>query len=519
MAEPMITNTLHGRRVIYTVEEKITRENVLTVLNEALTWHLRNLEEIETLYWYRRGVCPILGRKKEIRPEINNKVVVNLADRIVTFKNGYFLTDPVSYIARRGKEEVADKVSEYNEYVYQSGKQIADNRIVDWFHTVGVGALYVEPNKGPDKDTRPVLTNAVDPRSAFVVYSLRPGNKPVMGVNTVVYGDTAWFDVFTEDYVFRCKGASTGQTVTMEVPVALTAMTVESVERNVVGMIPIIEYQYNGQRFGAFENVIQLLDAINILKSDQTNGVELAVQQLCVAWNCQFEEGTTANSIRQSGMLVLRSFGDQKADFKIMDSTLDQTATQRNIDDLYTQVLEIAGVPSSNRTATSTSDNVGAVYLRAGWAAADTACRNTEDLFRESNRRFDEVFLRILKAQKGFDLNASDFEVVFKRNSVDNILVKTQAAINMKNLGFAPEIALSRSGLSSDPITDIEVSKKYMDVIWNPMLMLNNTENPEVQTPGEQVGTEPKSRGDEPQEATDNPRGEGSGHWVRGYWR
>ena len=221
------------------------------------------------------------------------------------------------------------------------------------------------------------------------------------------------------------------------------------------------------------DETITIMDAINLAESNRLDGIEQSVQQLCVAYNCQFEEGTTANSIRQAGMLVLKSVGENKADFKIMDSVLDQTATQTTIDDLYDQMMEKCGVPSSTRDAKSTPDNVGAVYLRSGWAAADTACRVTEDLFRASNRYFDMVFLKILKMKGLLDLEPDEMEIVFIRNHMDNLLVKTQAAMNMKKLGLAPEIWLSRSGLSNDPASDIEKSKStifvYFDDNGNPV--------------------------------------------------
>ena len=150
-----------------------------------------------------------------------------------------------------------------------------------------------------------------------------------------------------------------------------------------------------------------------------------------------------------------------------MSESLDQTQTQTTLDDLYEQMLEKCGVPSSVRDGGSTSDNVGAVYLRSGWAAADTDARNTEDLYRTSNKLFDDVFLRVLK-RRGLigDIDISDFDVTFIRNSMNNLLVKTQAALNMKQLGLAPEIALAKSGLSNDPISDVEASKKYIKAMW-----------------------------------------------------
>ena len=64
-------------------------------------------------------------------------------------------------------------------------------------------------------------------------------------------------------------------------------------------------------------------------------------------------------------------------------------------------------------------------------------------------------------------LNRSDFEIKIVRNDVSNLLVKTQAAMNMKELGFAPALAFERSGLSNDPLNDVEVSREYIEKAWN----------------------------------------------------
>ena len=236
----VISNDLFGRLDIYASSDEITAENVVSELNTALPYHVQNLLQEDFLYWYRRNVQPILNRHKEVRPEILNIVQENHAEEIVAFKNGYFLTQPAFYTARR--EGVQDKVDKLNEFLYRSYKQVADDKVVNWFHTVGKGVLYVEPDRGNDPDT-PIHCYALDPRSAFVVYSLRPGNEPVMGVNMVVSDGSAKFDVFTKDSVYHLTGGATGRLMTSQVnsDFLATAVSVDSVEPNALGMIPIIE--------------------------------------------------------------------------------------------------------------------------------------------------------------------------------------------------------------------------------------------------------------------------------------
>ena len=97
----VVRNDLYGRLDIYATVDDITPENVKEELNSALTYHIKNMMQEEFLYWYRRGIQPILNRTKEIREDILNIVQENHAEEFTAFKNGYFLTAPVTYSARK----------------------------------------------------------------------------------------------------------------------------------------------------------------------------------------------------------------------------------------------------------------------------------------------------------------------------------------------------------------------------------------------------------------------------------
>ena len=99
----VICNDLYGRLDIYATSEDITPENVVAEVNSALVYHLQNLLQEDFLYWYRRNVQPILHRHKDVRPEIMNIVQMSIADQVVAFKNGYFLTQPAFYTARNDR--------------------------------------------------------------------------------------------------------------------------------------------------------------------------------------------------------------------------------------------------------------------------------------------------------------------------------------------------------------------------------------------------------------------------------
>ena len=114
---------LFGRRDIFTAVEDLTEDNVIDEVNSALVYHLMNVQEEDYLYWYRRGFQPVLERTKTYNDFVCNKVVVNIADEICTFKGGYLLQEPAAYVSRKSGKQ--SKVNKLNEYLHRSGKQTA----------------------------------------------------------------------------------------------------------------------------------------------------------------------------------------------------------------------------------------------------------------------------------------------------------------------------------------------------------------------------------------------------------
>ena len=80
---------LNGRKRIYSNVTEITEDNVLDVLGESLGTHKINAEQIKFLYNYYKGCQPVFNRSKEVRSDIKNLVMRNIAYEIVEFKKGY----------------------------------------------------------------------------------------------------------------------------------------------------------------------------------------------------------------------------------------------------------------------------------------------------------------------------------------------------------------------------------------------------------------------------------------------
>ena len=453
---------LCGRLDIFSSVDEITEDNIVEEVNSAVGYHNTNLISEEYLYWYRRGLQPILNRTKDRNTFVVTKCIENHYSEICAFKNGFLLQSPTAYISRRNG--VQSRIDKLNEYVYRSGKNDADNEIADWFHTVGKGVLYVEET--PDNEV-PFRCYSLDPRSAFVVYSMKPGKRPVYAVNIVNSNEKALIDVYTNDKIYRLVGGYAGPKVTAFPQYSTMAMELVRVDDNLLGHIPIIEYRYDSVNMAAPEPVIYLLDCINQVQSGRIDAVEQFVQSVIVAVNCQFEDGVTADMIKKQGMIVLSSIGEQKADFRILSEELNQDQTQTLVDNLYEQALRIVCMPSTTKGGSSPSDRMGAVIFRDGWENASSAARNTEDLWRKSDYYFKEIALDVLTRRKILKgLKMTDFELNFQREENANIQSKSQSFQTLLAAGLHPELAAKKSGISNDPVSDIKMSEKYLKMIW-----------------------------------------------------
>ena len=178
---------MFGRRMIFTEAAVIDEGNILEVLQKAYDEHMRNEFEIDYLYRYYKGEQPILDRKKEVRPEICARIVVNRANEIVTFKTGYHLGEPVQYVSRSDDTETTDAIIRLNDYMLAEGKHAKDKELDDWAHICGTSYRMALPDAEADLegDEAPFEIYTLDPRRTFVVYSNALGNKPVMGVTFV----------------------------------------------------------------------------------------------------------------------------------------------------------------------------------------------------------------------------------------------------------------------------------------------------------------------------------------------
>ncbi len=446
MVEPYLH--LNGRRMILTDETEVNIGNVVQILRKALPYHWKNRSEISYLWSYYKGRQPILNRVKEVRPEITNKIVENRANEIVSFKSGYLMGEPLQYVSRGNAENIADAINQLNEFVFAEEKPAKDKELADWFHICGTSFRMVLPDEmAGEDDESPFEIYTLDPRNTFVVYNNGLGNKPILGVKYVVdENGVVHYSCYSDHEYFE-----------------IVESKVVSYDTHILGEIPIIEYPLNMARIGAFELVIPLLDAINLTDSNRLDGVEQFIQALMLFHNVDISS-EDFDELRERGAIKFKDIDPQlKAEINYLVSNLNQGETQTLVDHMYQTVLTICGMPNRNG-GSSTSDTGAAVIMRDGWSAAEARAKDSELMFKKSERIFLKVVLNIGRTLADMDLKVCNVEIRFTRRNYENILQKAQVLdLMLKNNKIHPRLAFEHCGLFVDSDLAYTLSAEYAE--------------------------------------------------------
>ncbi len=493
-----------GRRVLrYSLEKKdLTAEKIMEILPEVLREHEKNAREINYLYRYYKGFQPILKKEKNVRPEINNKVLENHAFEIVEFKKAYVYGEPVQYVQKgeKNSESVNPEISVINKFMESEDKSSKDKDLAEWQYICGTAYRWADVDGQDDEDDAPFEISTPDPRRTFVVYSsgikgeqLFSGHYSWFSKNLISEDGKSYtskyriITIYTEDKMYKFK-ESFGVCELMQQN--LPQIGIDDEKEKQVEAYPllikghrIVEYPLNTARLGLIELVMSGLNALNRIKSDDLDGIDQFIQSLLVFVNQQIDVEDFKKLIEAGAIEVATQDPGKPADVKLLTSQLLHSETKIVTDDIYNNVLTICGIPRLNDKP-SGGDTGQARLLGEGWTMADERAKQDELSFKKSERQFLKLILNICKHENQIkNLKISDIDIKFTRNKSDNLLVKTQGLMNMKQAQVTPEVAFTICGLFSDPNDVYAKSKNFFgEDFWkseNPIQNANTNINEE----------------------------------------
>lgn len=463
-----------GRIVIYTNESKITDSNVVDELNKALAYHRQNATEIEYLDRYYRGDQPILYRVKKNRPEINNRVVVNIANFIVKSNSANLTSEPIQFVLKKSEDAKVKEIEDLNYYFEEEDKACDDGEICEWRSICGTAYRYVgaNKNKGLFKES-PFSLRVPDPRKAFVCYYDLKTPAFSCSITTDPTDKREVYNVYTQNKYYIIKDSK---------------IIKSGINGN--GDIPLVEYPNNSRRISDIELTILLTDEINKLTSDRSNGVEQFVQAFVKFINCDIDI-EKFRQLREEGFFSVTSKNgaENKADVDIMGKELDQSQTQVAVDDLFEKVLLIQFI--ANREGNTGGDTGSAVELRNGHTAQEQKAQSDEPIFLKSEKAMLRLVLNRLRITKHGSLTPKDIQIKITRSKNSNMLTKAETLKLLIEMGIDESVAIKTVDLFSDPERVVALSKDRIDSLFDKNLFKEPAPQ-ENETPEEKKDATPE---------------------------
>lgn len=446
-------------------------------LNQCLAAHKENIKKMQYYSDVYEGKQDILEKTRPYVSNNNSKIVENHAKRQVDFKVNFMLGDKMQFSHK--SDNCNDDLHIFDRFLSDSGFHTEFMEIKKDAFKYGVGTSFVQPRTDIinvdgtysidyDKDTEaPFAMNCVSPLENFVVYSSYVGEIELFCVNIADITDNAIFNtagrryiitVYTRDNVFVYNNVAFPNCITVSSNVPEIHPQPESYR-----YLPIIEHIFNKERIGIIELNLSLFNAINMVVSNCADCVYDNANKLYVFKNVEADQNTVDQMIAGGAVLISTNNPETPADF----STVDIQFSQQDINTFYEQrvskAYDIAGVPLASGVTSSGGDTGKARLLGGGWENAYTIIKGDIIGCEKTDYQLLKQLIAVchtVPQTKVNELTASQIEIHYNINPNDDILSKTQSAVNLYNIGMPEELILKYINLSLDPCAD---AQKWID--------------------------------------------------------
>lgn len=451
-----------GRRQIVTNIKEITKENLPSIINNALVTHLENVREISILEDYYLGKQQIVNRSKDQRPDINNKITINNAYAITRIINGIAYGNQIQIVPR--KQELYEKVNTFNEFSINEQKYKNDMEISHWQSICGTAYELLLPGlttkDGADATKplnvgKPYNAYVLNPKTTFCIYSNTINKKRLVGVTYLINYDSQGsvqsydYTIYTQDYTYTYTSTKDDGTIADDFKDKAMA-----VPRLYSKRVPIVEFPNDMFNQGDYEMTISLMDSINLLTSDRLNQF---VQNVCYIYkmiNCEFDEGIDDIwDVIDKGYVQLKTGGDaqNKAEFDVLSTKMDNDSNVQVLANYLQDKLElVVGIPN-RQTRGGGGDTGEAVFLRNGLDDTHTRIAIKHAFRIASEMEIAELKLDITNNLGLTDLNINDIDIKITPVRHDNSQQTAQALQIYDKISFPRDEALSLLNITQDP--------------------------------------------------------------------
>lgn len=379
---------------IHSLKENLNRNEIVELVNKH-RMTLPKYHKLKDMYENRNAIH---NRVQNDESKPNNKISHPYADYIVNSIVGYFMGKPIAYSF--ADEEVGalfNQIFKYNDESAENTRLATDSSI----YGVGCELLYL------DSDLTPRF-KSISPLECIVIYDCSVEENLIGFIRHWLIKDVDgeqidYIEYYNKDRIIKF---TTGN-----------HSTVEEVE-HYFDDVPVTVVENNGDLYGDFEKVIDLINAMDNVVSDTANDFETFTNAIMLVTGVQLDDEVLA-MLKESRILNLE---DPTAKAEYLFKNIPDQALENYKNRLVDDIHKFSAVP--NMIDENFANNLSGVSMQFKLSSLEFKCATKESYFRKAMLRRIELICNVLNKLGKLPTKSKEVvdnvDIRFTRNTINN---------------------------------------------------------------------------------------------------
>ena len=433
--------------VFITNKDELSTSDIITLMYEIEKFD--NKYKTNSDYYY--GKHDILNRTFDDTSKPNNKVVTNIPKYITQVRTGYFSSAPMSIDSINGQYlEDIRAVLDNNDFKHIFSQ--LDTYCSIYGHAFLV--MYLDDNSE-------IRIRPQKPTEWIMVYDNSLEQKPKFAIRYY-----CWLDDIDNQQMYDIELWTDKEIIVYEG----SPMTLQEVSRrdHYFGRLPVIEFMENESRHGAYEDVINLIDAYELMLSDTANTVSYFSDCYLILEGMDQTDPEEIEQMKNNRILLI----PEGTSASFLQKNINETYNENLIKRLQEQIFVVACTPLLSDS--SFSSNSSGVAIQFKLYSMEKSIQNKENIFNAGFNKMFELIKTILNIRGATYTEEDKILLTFTRSlpldltSLADSISKLRGVVSnktlMSQLDFVTDVKLEQEQMDKERQEEFNWQMKSMDL-------------------------------------------------------
>ena len=433
--------------VFITNKDELSTSDIVTLMREVETFDTKY--KINNNYYY--GKHEILNRTFDDMSKPNNKIVTNIPKYITQVRTGYFSSAPMS-MDSINESYIADvrTVLDNNDFKHIFSQ--LDTYCSIYGHAFLV--MYLD-------DNGEIRIRPQKPTEWIMVYDNSLEQKPKFAIRYY-----CWLDDIDNQQMYDIELWTDREIIVYEG----SPITLQEVSRrdHYFGRLPVIEFMENESRHGAYEDVINLIDAYELMLSDTANTVSYFSDCYLILEGMDQTDPEEIEQMKNNRILLI----PEGTSASFLQKNINETYNENLIKRLQEQIFVVACTPLLSDS--SFSSNSSGVAIQFKLYSMEKSIQNKENIFNAGFNKMFELIKTILNIRGATYTEEDKILLTFTRSlpldltSLADSISKLRGIVSnktlMSQLDFVTDVKLEQEQMDKERQEEFDWQMKSMDL-------------------------------------------------------